>query len=146
MQPFGAWERKAGNDCTTLSTLISALALIHYLLSPDIYPEQYLMSGIFFWLVGWRVLNRHGQGTNAVAVALLAAASCLFTALLEFGWIWAYQDYQPSEIIDVYFTLALGIPPPLKILAFGLLIALGAAGRQALLRKPPKLDARKLEY
>lgn len=109
--------------------VISALALIHYLLSPDIYPEQYLMSGIFFWLVGWRVLNRHGQGTNAVAVALLAAASCLFTALLEFGWIWVYQDYQPSEIIDVYFTLALGIPPPLKILAFGLLIALGAAGR-----------------
>jgi DMSO/TMAO reductase YedYZ heme-binding membrane subunit len=24
-----------------------ALAIVHYLLSPDIYPEQYLMSGIF---------------------------------------------------------------------------------------------------
>jgi len=38
---------------------IAALALIHYLLSPDAYPEQYLMSGLFFWLMAWRVLNRH---------------------------------------------------------------------------------------
>ena len=28
--------------------VFAALALIHYLLSPDIYPEQYLMSGMFF--------------------------------------------------------------------------------------------------
>src|ERR1700719_3984085 len=84
--------------------VISALALIHYLLSPDIYPEQYLMSGIFFWLMGWRVLNRRDQGTNAVALALLAVASCLFTALLEAGWIWAYHGYEMSEILGVYFT------------------------------------------
>jgi len=35
--------------------VIAGLAVIHYLLSPDIYPEQFLMSGIFFWLVGWRI-------------------------------------------------------------------------------------------
>src|SRR5229473_4850398 len=43
--------------------VFTALALIHYLLSPDAYPEQYLMSGMFFWLMVWRVLNRRGQGT-----------------------------------------------------------------------------------
>jgi sulfoxide reductase heme-binding subunit YedZ len=107
--------------------VISALALIHYLLSPDIYPEQYLMSGIFFWLMGWRALNQRGKGTNAVALALLAVASCLFTELLEVSWIWAYQGYKPSEIFDIYFTFALGIPPMWKILALGLLIAVAAA-------------------
>jgi sulfoxide reductase heme-binding subunit YedZ len=110
---------------------ISALALIHYLLSPDIYPEQYLMSGIFFWLMGWRVLDRRGQGTNFTALALLAVASSIFTTLVELGWIWAYQNYKPSEIVSIYFTLALGIPPVWKILALGLVIAFVAAVRQA---------------
>src|SRR6266850_2330249 len=32
----------------------TALALIHYLLSPGIFPEQYLTSGIFLWLMVWR--------------------------------------------------------------------------------------------
>jgi sulfoxide reductase heme-binding subunit YedZ len=50
--------------------VIGALATIHYLLSPDIYPEQYLMSGIFCWLLLWRVLNGRGLGTNAGALAL----------------------------------------------------------------------------
>jgi hypothetical protein len=44
--------------------VIGALAIVHYLLSPDIYPEQYLMSGIFFWLRFWRALNLYGLETN----------------------------------------------------------------------------------
>src|SRR5882672_3328792 len=38
----------------------TALALVHYLLSPGTFPDQYLMSGMFFWLMVWRVLNRRG--------------------------------------------------------------------------------------
>jgi methionine sulfoxide reductase heme-binding subunit len=124
--------------------VISALALIHYLLSPDIYPEQYLMSGIFFWLMVWRVLNRRGQGTNAGALALLAVASCLFTALLEAGWIWAYHGYEMSEILGVYFTLALGIPAALQVLALGLLIAVAVFTQQALRFGAAGFDARKI--
>jgi len=59
---------------------IAALALLHYLLSPGVFPEQYLMSGMFFWLMGWRVLDRHGGGADAGALTLLAVASCLFTS------------------------------------------------------------------
>jgi methionine sulfoxide reductase heme-binding subunit len=121
--------------------VISALAIIHYLLSPDIYPEQYLMSGIFFWLMVWRVLNRRGQGTNPGALALLAGASGLFTALLEFGWLWAYQDYRPSEILSIYFTFTLGIPPALKILVVGLLIAGAVFTQQAVRRRAIGFEA-----
>jgi methionine sulfoxide reductase heme-binding subunit len=116
--------------------VIAALALLHYLLSPDIYPEQYLMSGMFFWLMVWRVLNRHGRGTDVRALAMLAVASCLFTALLEAAWIWAYHGYEPSGTLGNNFTLDLGVSPAWKILLFGLLIALAAAGRQA-----PRLEA-----
>jgi sulfoxide reductase heme-binding subunit YedZ len=123
--------------------VIGALALVHYLLSPDIYPEQYLMSGIFCWLMLWRLLNRRGLGTNAGALAGITLVSCLFTALLEIGWIWAYQGYAMSEILSIYFTLDLGMPPALKILAIGLLIALGASGRHALRPKTANLKAAK---
>jgi sulfoxide reductase heme-binding subunit YedZ len=89
------------------------------------------MSGMFFWLMAWRALNHRGQGANAGALAMLAVASSLFTALFEAGSIWAFHGYKPSEIVSVYFTLALGIPPAWKMLALGLLIALAAASRLA---------------
>jgi sulfoxide reductase heme-binding subunit YedZ len=108
----------------------TALALIHYLLSPDAYPEQYLMSGVFFWLMGWRVLNRRGGGSDARALALLAVSSSLFTAILEAGWLWAYHDYEPLYTLGNNFSLILGVSPAWKVLTLGLLIALGAATRQ----------------
>jgi methionine sulfoxide reductase heme-binding subunit len=111
--------------------VITALALVHYLLSPDIYPEQYLMSGLFFWLVVWRGLNRRGLGADARALAALAVASCLFAALLEAGWVWAYHGFEPSGTLRNNFSLDLGLSPAWKVLALGLVIAFAAAVRHA---------------
>jgi sulfoxide reductase heme-binding subunit YedZ len=108
----------------------AALALIHYLLSPDIYPEQYLMSGIFFWLMAWRALNHRGLGTDAKALAALALVSSLFTACLEAGWVWTYHGYEPWWTLGNNFSLALGVPAAWKILVIGLLAAFAAAGRR----------------
>jgi sulfoxide reductase heme-binding subunit YedZ len=116
--------------------VVTGLAILHYLMSPGIFPDQFLVSGAFFWLMVWRVLDRRGLGTNAAALGVLAIASSLFTALVEIGWIGAYQGYALSEIFSIYFTLALGIPPMWEILALGLAIALVAAGRQV-----PRLKA-----
>ena len=135
---------KGWNALHNMVYAITALALLHYLLSPGVFPEQYLMSGIFFWLMVWRVLNRRGQGANAGVLVLLAAASCLFTALLEAGWIWAYHGYEMSEILGVYFTLALGIPAALQVLALGLLIAVAVFTRQVLRFGAAGVDARKI--
>jgi methionine sulfoxide reductase heme-binding subunit len=112
--------------------VVAALALVHFLLSPDIYPEQYLLSGMFFWLMVWRVLNARGQGRDARALALLAVAACLFTASLEALWIWAYHGYAPAATLRNNFTLDLGIAPAWQVLALGLLVAAAAVGQQAL--------------
>src|SRR5687767_3363890 len=61
--------------------LLTFLALVHYLLSPGVYASQYLMSGMFFWLMVWRSLNRRGLGTDPKALLLLAVATGFFTAL-----------------------------------------------------------------
>jgi sulfoxide reductase heme-binding subunit YedZ len=122
--------------------VITGLALIHYLLSPDIYPEQYLTSGIFVWLMGWRMLSRRGLGADATALAILAVGACLSTALLEAIWIWVYQDLEPVGTLENNFSLALGVSPAWKVLVLGLLMAIAAAARQALGQRPADLHVR----
>ena len=110
--------------------IFSALAIIHYLLSPGIYSEQYLMSGMFVWLMVWRVLNRRGIGTDPMVLAVLAVATCLFTGLLEILWLWVYQGFEPGMTFSNNFSLVLGLAPSWKNLILGLLIALAAYVRQ----------------
>jgi methionine sulfoxide reductase heme-binding subunit len=111
----------------------SGLAILHYLLSPGIFPDQYLMSGMFFWLMAWRGLKRHGLGRDVRALAILAVVSSIFTALFEAAWIWIYHGYKPSETLADNFTMVLGVPPPWTILVLGLLIAVASVVR----RVPP---------
>jgi sulfoxide reductase heme-binding subunit YedZ len=106
--------------------VLTALAVLHALLSRGSNPMQYLLSGAFFWLMVWRVLDRHGRGADAKALALLAVASSLFAVLLEIGCVWLKRGYPPSETLGNNFTLIFGIPPAWEILVAGLLIALSA--------------------
>jgi len=115
---------------------VTALALIHYLLSPGIFPDQYFTCGMFFWLMIWRLLARRRLGADAIALTVLAVVSTLFTALLEAGWVWAYHGYEPVGTLAANFSLELGVPAAWKMLALGLAIALVAALRQGLKRRP----------
>jgi sulfoxide reductase heme-binding subunit YedZ len=114
---------------------VTALALIHYLLSPGIFSDQYLTCGMFFWLMSWRVLARRRLGADAFTLAILAVVSTLFTALLEAGWVWAYHGYEPAGTLGANFSLELGVPAAWKMLALGLAIALVAALRHVLRHK-----------
>ncbi|HEY6257567.1 MAG TPA: ferric reductase-like transmembrane domain-containing protein [Xanthobacteraceae bacterium] len=114
--------------------VVSALALLHALLSRGTNPMQYLLTGMFFWLMIWRVLDRYGRGTDPKALAMLAISSCLFAALLEAALVWVKRGYSPVETLGYNFSLIFGIPPVWEILALGLLIALAAAA--AALRLP----------
>jgi methionine sulfoxide reductase heme-binding subunit len=117
--------------------VLTALALVHYLLSPGVYASQYLTSGMFLWLMVWRWLNRRGQGTDPRALVLLAVAASLSTALLEALWEWIYQDFEFAWVLGNNFDLTFGVSPAWWNLALGLLIALGAVLRHA----PPPLRA-----
>jgi methionine sulfoxide reductase heme-binding subunit len=111
--------------------VLTFLALVHYILSPGVYSSQYLMSGMFFWLMAWRSLNRRGLGTDPRALALLAIATALFTALFEALWEWVYQDFEPGWVLGNNLSLEFGISPAWYNLTAGLLLALAAALRHA---------------
>jgi len=120
------WQRL--HDIVYVTT---ALALIHYLLSPGIFPDQYLTCGLFFWLMAWRLLARRRLGTAVWALAALAVVSSLLTALLEALWIWAYHGYEPLGTLANNLSLELGVPAAWKVLLLGLMVCLAAALRQA---------------
>ena len=77
----------------TTTYVISGLAILHVLLARGTYAEQYMLTGIFFWVMGWRVLARYGLGASGKALTLLAVASCLVTALLEAGFMWGRRGF-----------------------------------------------------
>ena len=103
---------------------VTALALVHYLLSPGIFPDQYLTCGLFFWLTAWRLLDRRRLGADVRVLAALAVVACLFTALLEAGWVWAFHGYEPAGTLGNNFSLELGVSPAWEVLVLGLAIAL----------------------
>ena len=132
---------------------ITALAVLHVVLARGTYPEQYLLVGLFIWLMAWRVLARYELGADARALTLLALASCLCTALLEAGFLWARRGYEVPSSLGNNFNpamLEVGIPAAWQILGLGLLAALAAAvlgltaGRQALRGKAAGLAARQI--
>ena len=117
--------------------VISGLAILHVVLARGTYAEQYMLAGIFFWLMGWRMLARYGLGPNGKALMMLATASCLFAACLEAGFLWARRGFDVFTTLGYNLTvtvLDVGYPPAWQVLAFGLLAALGAVGREAAAR------------
>jgi sulfoxide reductase heme-binding subunit YedZ len=129
----------------TMNYAISALAILHVVLARGTYAEQYVLTAIFFWLMVWRVLARYRLGANAKALAMLAVASSLVAAFLEAGFLWSRRGFDVLETLGYNFTLAIldvAYPPAWQVLALGLLVALGAAGREALRLKAPSLAAR----
>src|SRR5580704_1608138 len=118
----------------TTNYVISGLAILHVMLARGTYTEQYMLTGLFFWLMAWRVLARYGLGVDARALVMIAVASCLVAAFLEAGFLWARRGFEVLATLGYNLTLAIleaGVPPAWQVLAFGLLVALGAAGRQA---------------
>jgi methionine sulfoxide reductase heme-binding subunit len=126
-----------------LTYIISALALLHVVLARGTYTEQYTLTGVFVWLMAWRLLARYGRATDPIALALLAVGCAVFTALLEAGFMFVRRGYELSWTLGNNFNPAMldvFVPPAWQVLAFGAVIALAAAARQALSApvKPPE--------
>jgi methionine sulfoxide reductase heme-binding subunit len=123
--------------------ILAVLAFVH-ILARGTTTEQFLLSGVFFWLMAWRVLDRYGRATDARTLAGLAVAACLFTAFLEAGCTWGRRGYPLAETLGNNFNLDLGVSAAWQALALGLAVALAAAVRHSLRHGRPTLHLRKI--
>lgn len=115
----------------------SALAIGHVVLVRGVYPEQFVLTGMFLWLMIWRVLNRYNRGTEFKSLMFLTVGSSLVTAILEAIWYWSRRGFNMSGTLLNNFSLAaldIGIPPAWQILIFGLIFVIGAVCSEALRR------------
>jgi sulfoxide reductase heme-binding subunit YedZ len=118
-----------------LTYIISALAVLHVVLARGTYTEQYTLTGVFVWLIAWRLLARYGRATDPGALALLAAGCAVFTALLEAGFLFVRRGYELSWTLGNNFNPAMidvFVPPAWQVLGMGLAVALAAAGYRLL--------------
>jgi sulfoxide reductase heme-binding subunit YedZ len=117
--------------------VVTVLAILHALLSRGSFPEQYVMSGVFLWLLIWRVMNRYRLGADPWALGFLAVGISLFAAALEAWCAWLKRGYEISWTLANNFNLDLGVAPVWQLIVPGLAIALAAAA----VRQAPRLRA-----
>ncbi len=113
-----AWRRlHSGN------MIYSGLALLHYLLSPGTFSLQFLMSGFFFWLCGWRVLAKGRSAPRVTALIGLGLISTILAALFEIGWLWGNKRIPPGETIEDMLNFEDGLPSSWMVLLVTMIVA-----------------------
>lgn len=123
---------------------VAVLALVHFFLQSKVdVSEPVLMSGIYLWLAGFRLMDRtplkgaadgrRGRGTALVTLLVLALAAGLATAGVEAGWYGLASGVDPLRVLAANLDLSLLPPRP------AILVTLG--GLAVAIARPPHRDA-----
>ncbi len=121
-----SWVKRLGPGWKRLHRLaypLTALGVFHYYLqSKADVSAAVLASGLFAWLMLWRLLPA-GRDRSAAGLAPLAVAAGLTAAALEFAWYGVATRVDPWRILHGELDVSFGPRPAAEILALGLLVA-----------------------
>jgi sulfoxide reductase heme-binding subunit YedZ len=128
------------NQLHNLAYPAIGLAVIHWDLSPGSdFGAPFVATGIFFWLMGWRLLHGYGKGRDPLALVSLTLVTASLVLLFEIVWLIVWKAYPASETIGYTFSLTIGLDATWCILLLGLavsilaaLFAIGVDGRRRL--------------
>lgn len=127
-----AWDR-----LHRITYWLTGLAVFHFLLSPGAQAGRpFLMVGLFAWLLAWRILDRRRLGESVPSLVALGVGASLLTAALEVIWPAVVFDMDPLFLLQMNFSLLLGLSPGWSLLLITMSIALGAALAQQRRSKP----------
>ncbi len=75
------------NRLHKLIYFITAAGILHYYMQSKIDVTQpVLMSGFYFWLMGYRIMAKRGYKEGFVPLLVLSVAAALLTAAVEAAW------------------------------------------------------------
>ncbi len=118
------------------------LAMVHATLqSKADVSEAMLMSGLFLWLMGWRLLKRREQ-TGTLALIGLSVAAALLTALIEAGWYAFGTGIDARLVLAANLDVTFGLRPALWVGVAGLAVT-AAAWLRHRIAPPPQRGARR---
>lgn len=117
-----AWVKRLGPGWKQLHRLaypLTALGMFHYYLqSKADVSAAVLASGLFAWLMLWRLLPA-GHDRDAAGLAPLAVAAGLATAALEFAWYGLATAVNPWRVFHGELDASFGLRPAAEVLALG---------------------------
>lgn len=115
-----------------LAYRITVLALLHFFMQTKADVTQpILFSGLFVWLMAWRIWRSRIGEPGVAALLVLAVLAGLVTATGETVGIALYRHVPATIIVQAHFQPDIGIRPAWWVLAAGLAVA--AAG---VMRRP----------
>ena len=86
----GMIRRMGAREWNTLHNLIypvAVLALLHFYMQSKVDVTQpVLMSGFFFWLMGYRLMARWGYKDGLIPLLVVSVSAAILTALAEATW------------------------------------------------------------
>jgi methionine sulfoxide reductase heme-binding subunit len=111
---------------------IGGLGLLHFFLQSKIDVSQaVLMTGFFFWLMGFRVLQRKDYGTGLLQLTMLAVAAAVLTALAEALWYGTMTGISGWRVLEANLDFSFTIRGSWWVLLAGLGILVLALVRQS---------------
>lgn len=99
---MGVWW----NRLHTATYVLIGAALLHFLLSrASTAGVPFLLAGVFFWLMAWRVLDRFRKGASLAWLFGLAFAVTGFSVGFEVVWLYLYRGRALWRTFIGEFTL-----------------------------------------
>lgn len=142
----GAVQRLGATRWNQLHMLvypITALGLLHFYMQQKLdVTEPTLMTGLFLWLILWRIAFRFQRGTGLIPMLVLAVAAGVSTALVEAGWYLAATGIDPWRVLGANLAFSYSIRPAWWVLGTGIVIALASEATLRLRPLPVRRVAR----
>jgi sulfoxide reductase heme-binding subunit YedZ len=114
---------------------IGVLALLHFFIQTKAnVAEPVLVTGLFIWMMLWRVLPRARQ-TALTTFYLLVPVSAVLTAAVEFAWYGIATKIDPFRILSANWNERFFPRPAHEVAAVALLVAVVVTARRLLSRQ-----------
>jgi sulfoxide reductase heme-binding subunit YedZ len=121
-----ASQRRLGREWKPLHRLVYplvALGILHFYMQSKInVSEPVLMTGFFFWLLGWRLLPARWRG-NPLPLVPLALAAAAAAAGLEYLWYALATKVPAGMVFAANFDVEFELRPAVWVLLAGLGVA-----------------------
>ena len=133
------WQRKLGRNWKKLHRIVFAIAvlgLFHYFIqSKADVTNAVFASGMFFWLIFWRLTPRRWQG-SLLLLPVLAVLAALATAGVEATWYGLATGVSSRRVLMANLYVFYAVRPAIEVLVVTLALAAVAALRRLAKRRP----------
>lgn len=106
---------------------ITPLAILHfYIQSKADVSQPVIMSGFYFWLMGYRIMARYGYKDGLIPLMALSIGAAMSTMIVEATWYQLMTGIGGSRVLAANLGFNFGIRPATWVLGAGVAVTLAA--------------------